>query len=60
MTEKKTEKECPECCGKKIIPGECICNSEWRGTQVGDDWNECQCSPDVPCPNCNGTGVVEE
>ena len=60
MTEKKTTKECPLCSGDKKLGGTCECNSEWRGTQDGDDWNECQCSPEQVCPNCNGTGVIEE
>lgn len=59
MSEEKPKKECPECSGRKIIPGTCVCNSEWRGSQVGDDWDECQCSPDVSCPTCNGSGFVE-
>ncbi len=60
MSEKKTKKECPQCAGKKTIPGTCVCDSEWRGTQVDDDWNDCQCDPDQPCPTCNGTGFIEE
>ena len=60
MTEKKIKKECPECCGEKIIPGTCVCNSEWRGTQEGGDLDDCQCTPDMSCPTCNGTGYVEE
>lgn len=60
MIEKKTTKECPECCGQKVIPGTCHCDSEWRGTQVDDDWSECQCTPEVTCPTCNGTGFLEE
>jgi hypothetical protein len=42
-----------------MIPGACVCDSEWRGTQDGDDWNECQCEAEQPCPTCNGSGVVE-
>ena len=60
MSDQKTKKECPECCGQKVIPGTCVCNSEWRGTQAGTDWNECQCVPEVPCPICNGTGYLEK
>jgi RecJ-like exonuclease len=60
MTEKKTRKKCPECGGKKIIPGVCECNVEWRGSQVDGEWNECKCTPDIPCPICNGTGFIEE
>ena len=59
MTENKNKKKCPECDGKKIIPGTCECNSEWRGTLVGEEWDECQCTPDAECPGCSGTGFVE-
>ena len=54
-TEKKT---CPECDGKKVVPGTCTCNMEWRGTQQGDDWDDCQCTQEAACPVCNGTGFV--
>jgi len=60
MAEQKTKKECPECCGKKNIPGVCECASEWRGTQIGEEWNDCQCTPDIICPTCNGRGYIEE
>ena len=60
MAEQKTKKECPECCGKKNIPGVCECASEWRGTQIGEEWNDCQCTPDITCPTCNGKGYIEE
>ena len=60
MTEKKSKKKCPECLGEKILPGTCECNSEWRGSQGDDEWNECQCTPDIPCPVCNSSGVVEQ
>ena len=59
MTRQKKSKECPQCHGNKKIHGTCVCDSEWRGTQDGDDWNECQCEPEQPCPTCQGTGVVE-
>jgi len=58
MTQQKTTRECPECHGRKTIPGACVCDSEWRGTQDGDDWNECQCEAEQPCPTCKGTGVI--
>ncbi|MBE9520524.1 MAG: hypothetical protein IME97_05285, partial [Proteobacteria bacterium] len=44
---------------KKVIGGVCECSSEWRGTQTGDEWEECRCTPEEECPNCNGTGSVE-
>ena len=50
---------CPYCEGKKTIPGTCECSMEWRGTQQGDDWDDCQCTPEQSCPNCAGTGYVE-
>jgi hypothetical protein len=59
MSEEKIKKECPECCGEKVIAGTCVCNSEWRGSQAGDDWDECQCTPELPCPTCNSSGFVE-
>lgn len=55
-TEKKV---CPECNGEKVIRGTCECSSEWRGTMAGDEWNDCQCVPQVICPVCKGTGFVE-
>ena len=59
MTEQKQGKECPECNGKKIIPGVCECDSEWRGTQNEEDWIDCQCTPDISCPVCQGKGYIE-
>ena len=56
----ETKKICPECQGKKVIKGTCVCDMEWRGTQTGDDWEDCQCTPDVECPVCHGTGYVKE
>ena len=52
------KKVCPTCNGTKEIPGRCECNAEWRGNQVGDEWQDCQCAPTTPCPACNGTGFV--
>ena len=60
MTQEKENKVCPNCQGKKIIPGVCECSSEWRGTQTGEDWDDCQCTPEQKCPTCNGTGFVKE
>jgi hypothetical protein len=57
MAEQKT---CPECNGKKIVPGTCSCDAEWQGTNVGEDaFDPCQCSPDVTCPTCEGKGYLE-
>ncbi len=57
MTEKK--KPCPVCQGKKVISGVCECGSEWHGTQIGDEWLECKCTPEQECPTCHGTGYVK-
>ncbi|MEJ2689589.1 MAG: hypothetical protein P8130_06480, partial [Deltaproteobacteria bacterium] len=38
----------------------CSCNMEWRGSQIGDRWEDCQCTPEVTCTECNGTGFVGE
>lgn len=54
--EKKTV--CPDCNGKGQIEGTCVCDSEWRGSQVGDEWEDCHCTPTIPCPTCHGTGYV--
>ena len=50
---------CPLCQGKKVVAGTCECNSEWRGTQRGEDWDECQCTPEQPCVMCKGTGYID-
>ena len=50
---------CPMCAGKKVIAGKCECAMEWRGTQNGDNWEDCQCTPEVECPTCHGTGYIE-
>ncbi|MCB2184200.1 MAG: hypothetical protein KQH63_19415 [Desulfobulbaceae bacterium] len=52
------EKICPECKGEKTIKGVCTCDMEWRGSKKGDEWDDCQCTPDTTCHYCNGTGVV--
>lgn len=49
---------CPKCKGEKVIPGECICDVEWRGTQSGDDWDDCICAREQECPICRGTGHI--
>ena len=55
-----TEKNiCPECDGKKVLSGTCTCDMEWRGTQQGEDWDDCQCTQETECPVCNGTGFVD-
>lgn len=51
---------CPICQGKKVIAGNCECNMEWRGTQDGDEWEDCQCTPAQECSACSGTGQVED
>jgi hypothetical protein len=56
----ETKKVCPTCQGKKVIEGVCECNMEWRGTQKGDEWEDCQCTPEQECATCSGTGFVDE
>lgn len=58
MTQENTS-ICPTCAGKKVIPGRCECSMEWRGTQKGDNWEDCQCTPEVRCPTCHGTGFIK-
>jgi hypothetical protein len=58
MIEKR--ETCPTCDGNKVIAGVCECSSEWRGTQEGDEWQECQCTPDQECPACKGSGYKVE
>jgi hypothetical protein len=53
------KKECPECKGAKIVPGNCVCDMEWRGNKVDDEeMDDCQCSPEQPCPECGGSGYL--
>lgn len=52
------EKTCPQCHGDKVIPGTCTCDMEWRGSQLEDEWSDCQCTPNETCPTCKGAGVV--
>ncbi len=54
-----TKKICPLCQGKKVVTGTCECNAEWRGTQKGEDWEECQCSPEQQCVMCKGSGYID-
>jgi len=49
---------CPICLGKKVLPGICSCNMEWRGTKTDEGWDDCQCTPEQPCSECKGTGAV--
>lgn len=55
----KKDTICPTCQGSKVLAGTCECNMEWRGTQNGDNWEDCQCTPDIECSTCQGTGQVE-
>jgi len=55
-----SEKVCPTCKGKKIIVGNCECDAEWRSADISDTADDCICEPDNKCPDCNGTGVVQE
>lgn len=54
----KQQKKCPTCQGKGVIGGVCTCSSEWRGNQIGGDWEDCQCTPEQECPTCDGSGDV--
>lgn len=51
-------KICERCNGKKVVSGQCECAMEWRGTQKGDQWEDCQCTPEEECPACHGTGYI--
>ncbi|MBA3006593.1 MAG: ankyrin [Desulfocapsa sp.] len=59
MVTQKNKVICPLCQGKKVVAGTCECNSEWRGTQRGEDWDECQCTPEQQCEMCKGTGYID-
>ncbi|MEW6518848.1 MAG: ankyrin [Thermodesulfobacteriota bacterium] len=59
MTQEKNTSICPTCAGEKVITGTCTCDMEWRGTQEDDNWEDCQCTPEVQCPTCHGTGVIK-
>lgn len=50
---------CPVCQGKKVVAGTCECNAEWHGTQIGDDWDDCQCAQEQQCVMCKGTGLID-
>jgi RecJ-like exonuclease len=54
------KKVCPECKGKGKVAGQCVCDSEWRGSQQGEEWQDCACARDETCPLCRGKGVVDE
>jgi len=56
---KQEKQTCSTCLGKKVVPGECQCSMEWRGTQKGDEWEACQCTQEQTCPACGGTGYQE-
>ena len=55
-----SEKVCPTCKGKKILVGNCECNAEWRSADTDQTPDDCICEPDQKCPDCKGTGVVQE
>ncbi len=52
--------KCPDCNGRKIIVGNCECNSEWRSVDADDNVDDCICDPDVECKTCSGTGYITE
>ena len=49
---------CPECKGEKKIPGTCVCDMEWRGSQEDEDWVDCHCIEEEICPLCHGSGYI--
>lgn len=59
MGQEQKKKVCPACNGEKVIEGKCECSSEWRGNQAGEEWQDCECTPTIPCPTCKGTGFVQ-
>ncbi len=54
------KKKCPDCNGRKIIVGNCECNSEWRTVDADDNVDDCICDPDTECKTCSGTGYITE
>jgi len=54
----KEKRTCPVCNGEKTVAGTCTCDMEWRGTMVGEEMEDCQCTPRITCPKCNGSGFV--
>jgi hypothetical protein len=59
LVKETKKKPCPECKGKGTIPGRCVCDNEWRGSMVGEEWKDCSCAREETCPICNGKGFVE-
>lgn len=57
--EKKNRTTCPYCNGKKVIPGSCVCDREWRGSPQDDGFEECRCEKETVCTNCRGNGYIE-
>ncbi|MDD2467896.1 MAG: ankyrin [Desulfobulbus sp.] len=57
---------CPTCMGKTVIDGVCETSSEWEGIKtpeqqectVGANCSGQVCTPDTPCPTCQGKGYV--
>ncbi|QWR76215.1 hypothetical protein [Candidatus Magnetomonas plexicatena] len=49
---------CPECKGKTVIPGETVCNMEWRANKSDDVLEDCISEPEKECPSCHGTGFA--
>ncbi len=57
---KEDKDTCPTCRGSRIIAGTCECDMEWRGNQDSDNWEDCQCTPDIECTTCHGSGYCSE
>ncbi len=55
-----SQKICPTCNGKGILVGNCECNAEWRTNDPDERTDDCICEPDQKCPDCNGTGFIQE
>jgi hypothetical protein len=51
---------CPTCRGRKIVPGNCECNAEWRSLDSDEMSGDCRCEPEKECPDCKGFGYIEE